>query len=119
MSENKYPHTTLFMVILILVLVVVLVITLISIGTDKLTDNKLTDNKLTNDKSMLYDKTCKKLVDLVTYDTEQYYGWFSESKCIQYLEENSNLTGQDVFDHFEIKTRNQLLTEPIIVPNSD
>ena len=110
MDENRHPYTKLFVCGLIIVLVAMFIITaLVVIETIEQSD----------DKPSPYDKTCQKLRSLIKQHPKEYSGGLNQSECVQYFEANSNSTGQDVFEHFEIKTRDQLLTETIVVPNND
>ena len=66
-----------------------------------------------------YKEACQQLRSLTIHLGSEYNRSLKISECVQYLNENSNSTGQDVFDHFEIKKQDQFLTETIIISNND
>ena len=66
-----------------------------------------------------YLSTCVELERYISDATATYNGKILYSDCIEYLEDNPASTRQDVMDHFEIRTWDDLLSEPIVVQHMD
>lgn len=66
-----------------------------------------------------YFNTCLELQRHISDATATYSGKIPLDDCIEYLEGNPTSTRQDVMDQFEIRTWDDLLLEPIIIPNID